>query len=57
MAFSKTADVPVESILCSCGAEVPKKSSKCAKCGRELIPADLRTFPQPADTANPVGEV
>lgn len=48
MAFKKTGDVPVEKILCNCGARLAGVTAKCPKCGKTLIPTNLQTPPTPS---------
>ena len=43
MAFSKTGIAPVQRILCGCGQELQGRLDKCPKCGKTLIPDELRT--------------
>ncbi len=44
MVFKKMGDATVEKILCSCGAELAKGSTKCSKCGKDLINPALQTL-------------
>ncbi len=45
MVFRKTGDVPIQRILCGCGQELQGRLDKCPKCGKVLIPENLRTPP------------
>lgn len=46
MGFKKFGDVAVERILCGCGQELQGRLDKCPKCGKVLIPENLRTPPK-----------
>ena len=37
MAFRKTGDVPVQTVLCKCGGEIDSTTKQCKKCGKEWI--------------------
>jgi ribosomal protein L40E len=52
MAFKKTGDVPVEKILCNCGARLAGVAAKCPKCGKTLIPENLQTPTTPPVDGN-----
>ena len=42
MTFKKTGISPIDDIRCSCGASIKRGSTKCSKCGKSLLPADLQ---------------
>jgi len=39
MAFVKTGDAPIQTVLCSCGGEIGKVDKKCKKCGKDFSEA------------------
>ncbi len=52
MAFKKTGISPIDEIRCSCGAQIPKGSTKCPGCGKSLLPPNLQgTAPTQLDNA------
>ena len=43
MAFKRTGDAVVQSIVCSCGSKLKKGSTTCSKCGKKLVATDPET--------------
>jgi hypothetical protein len=42
MTFRKVGDAVVAKILCGCGQELKGRLDKCPKCGKTLIPDNLK---------------